>query len=111
MKDLNNIIKEKLVCEFISNGNLNNIDKILTNIDEYLLIIFDENEVNEILDQLTTSKKIGNKQLFYLKDSSFKFFDTSFYYSYKDCSNAQRYIYDFKKDSVKSFNTYLFQNH
>ena len=110
MKDLNNIIKEKLVCEFISNGNLNNIDKILTNIDKYLLIIFDENEINEILDQLTTSKKLGNKQLFYLKDSSFNFFDTSFYYSYKDCSNAQRYIYDFKKDSVKSFNTYLFQN-
>ena len=110
MKDLTNIIKEKLVCKFISNGNLNNIDKILTNIDDYLLIIFEENELNEILNQLTLNKKIGNKQMFYLKDSSFKFFDTSFYYSYKDCSNAQKYIFDFKKNSVKSFNTYFFQN-
>ena len=110
MKDLNNIIKEKIVCEFTSNGNLNNIDTILKKIDDYLLIIFEENEINDILEELTSNKKIGNKQLYYLKDSSFKYFDTSFYYSSKDCSNAQKYIYDFKKNLVKAYNTYFFQN-
>ena len=53
------------------------------------------------------NKKIGNNQFFYLRDFNFKFFDLSFYYYYKDSSDAQKYIYDFKKDFVKPYNTYF----
>ena len=109
MTDLNNIIKEKLIHEFVSKGNLNNTNKIMEHIDSYLFNIFDEKEINDILDELSFNKKIGNNQLYYLKDFNFKFFDMSYYYSYKDSSNAQKYIYDFKKDFVKSYNTYFYK--
>ena len=109
MIDLQNIIKEKIICEFVSKGNLNSLNQIMKNIDKYLFNIFNEEEINNILEDLTLDKKIGNKQMFYLKDSSFHYFDTSFFYNYKDSSDAQRYIYDFKKDFVKSYNTYFFK--
>ena len=109
MEDLRNIIKEKIICQFVAKSNLNNVKQIMDNIDKYLFDIFDEKEINDILEDITLNKKIGDKQMFFLKDSSFKFFDTSFYYSYKDSSDAQKYIYDFKKDSVKYYNTYFFK--
>ena len=109
MRDLYNIIKEKIICQFVAKGNLNNINQIMDNVDKYLFDIFEEKEINSILEDLTLNKKIGDNQMFFLKDSSFKFFDISFYYSYKDSSDAQKYIYDFKKDSVKYYNTYFFK--
>ena len=108
MKDLENILKEKIVHQFVAHGNLNHLSEILEDVDDYLFNIFEEQEVNDILKELTSSKIKGNNQLHYLKDSSFKYLDMSFYYSYKDKTKAQKYIFDFKKDFVKSFNTFFF---
>ena len=108
MNDLKNILKEKIIHEFVSNGNLCNINEIKENIDNYLFYIFDEKEFNNMIDELTLNKKIGNSKLFYLKDINLKYLDISYYYSFRDKSNAQRYIFDFKKDKVKSFNTYFY---
>ena len=108
MKDLDNIIREKIVQEFTCEGNLNHLNQIKKNIDDYLFNIFDEKEIKVIVEELTSSQINGNNQLFYLKDSSFKYLDMSYYYSYKDRSDAQKYIFDFKKDKIKPFNTYFF---
>ena len=109
MIDLENILKEELVQEFTSKGNLEHLDKIKENIDDYLYDIFDEKYFTNILDELTMNKINKNEKLFFLKDSSFKYLDMSYYYSFIDKSKAQRYIIDFKKDFVKSYNTYFYK--
>ena len=109
MKDLENILKEKLVQEFASKGNLSHLEDIKENIDKYLFDVFDEKYLNDILDELTLNKITKNQQFFYLKNESFKYLDMSYYYSFIDKSKAQRYIIDFKKDYVKSYNTYFFK--
>ena len=109
LEDLENILKEQLIQEFAANGNLCNFNEIKDNIDKYLFNIFDEKYFIKSLDELTLNKKIGNKKLFYLKDSSFIYLDMSYYYSFKDKSKAQKYIFDFKKETVKSYNNYFYK--
>ena len=110
MNDLGNILKEKIIHEFVAKGNLCNINEIKENIDDYLFNVFDEIEFNSMIDELTLNKKNGNSMLFYLKDSNLKYLDMSYYYSYIDKSNAQKYIFDFKKDKVKSYNNYFYKS-
>ena len=108
MQDLKNILKEKLIQEIIAEGNLTNMQIITKKVDMYLQLIFKENEFNELLDELTYNKMNGEIKMFYLKDSYLKYFDLNYYISNKDKSNAQRYILDFKKDVVKTYNYYYF---
>ena len=109
MQDLKNILKEKLIHEIIAQGNLTNFQNITKNIDKYLQILFEENnEFNKILDELTYNKMNGDIKMFYLKDTYFKYMDLNYYFSNKEKSNAQKYILDFKKDVVKSYNYYYY---
>ena len=108
MGDLENILKENIIREFVAQGNLTDITRIKETIDNYLIYSFDEKYFNKIIDELTLSKKNGDKKLFFLKDSSFKYLDMSNYHLFKDKSNAQKYIFDFKKDVAKIYNTYFY---
>ena len=110
MEDLNNILKEKLIHEIIAQGNLTDLKKISKNFDNYLEVLFEEeNKFNEILDELTYNKMNGETKMFYIKDSYLKYLDINYYFSFKDKSNAQRYILDFKKDIIRSYNNYYYQ--
>ena len=110
MEDLGNILKEKLIHEIIAEGNLIDLKKISKNFDNYLEVLFEEdNKFNEVLDELTYNKMNGDIKMFYLKDSFLKYLDINYYFSYKDKSNAQRYILDFKKDIIKSYNNYYYK--
>ena len=109
MKDLENILKEKLIHEIISQGNYTDLKKISKNFDKYLKILFEEDhKFNKVLDELTENKMDGETKIFYLKDIYLKYLDFNYYFSIKDKSNAQRYILDFKKDLIKPYNSYYY---
>ena len=107
-KDLENILKEKIIHEIIEKDNLIDLRKLKKNLDKYLLNFFDENEFNKILDELTLNKINGETKIFYLKDSCLKYLDMNYYISPREKSKAQRYIMEFKKDIVKLNNSYYF---
>jgi len=109
MKDLENILKEKLIHEIISQGNYTDLEKISKNFDKYLKILFEEDhKFNKVLDELTENKMNGETKIFYLKDIYLKYLDFNYYFSYQDKSDAQRYILDFKKDLIKPYNSYYY---
>ena len=109
MQDLKNILKEKLIHEIIAEGNLADLQIITKNLDPYLHTLFMQNdEFNKTLNELTYNKINGETKMFYLKDNFLKYLDLNYYFSFKDKSSAQRYILDFKKDIVKSYNYYYY---
>ena len=109
IQDLKNILKEKLIHGIIDQGNLSNIKNITNYIDEYLQEVFKENnEFIKILDELTYNKMKGETKIVYLKDCYLKHLDLNYFVSSVNKSNAQKYILDFKKDVVKSYNYYYF---
>ena len=109
MEDLKNILKEKIIHEIVSNGNLSNLKTITQNIDKYLRTLFEENnEFNKALDELTYYKLEGETKLYYVKDTYLKELDLNYCYSFKEKSGAQKYILDFKKDIVKPYNSYYY---
>jgi hypothetical protein len=109
MHDLENILKEKIIQEIIAENNMTDVQKLKKNIDNYLQIVFEENnKFNELLDELTFSKMNGETKMIYLKDSYLNNLDINYYISYKDKSKAERYILEFKKDSIKPYNYYYY---
>ena len=109
IQDLKNILKEKLIQEIIAQGNLTNMENISKKIDKHLQKIFEENnEFNKTIDELTYNKMNGEIKMIYLKDAYLKHFDSNYYISKKDKSDAQKYILDFKKDYIKTYNFYYF---
>ena len=50
MKDLENILKEKIIHTIIAKGNLINLKQLKENIEKYLLILFEENDFNKIIE-------------------------------------------------------------
>ena len=109
IKDLENVLKEKLIHEIVTQGNLTDLTKIKEKIDNYLLLLFEEKEFNKILEELTYNKINGETKMFYLKDSILKYLDMNYYCSPIAKSNAQKYILDFKKDLIKPYNYYYFK--
>ena len=110
MEDLNNILKEKIIHNMISQGNLVDKQKLEKKMNEYLLTIFEENNIfNQTLEELTHSKMNGDTKMFYLKDEYLKNLDFNYYINPKDKSSAQKYILDFKKDKVKIYNYHFNQ--
>ena len=111
IEDLKNILKEKIVQNIIAKGNLINKENLEKNIDKYLLILFNEKNIyNKILDELTHNKLSNDTKIFYLKDKYLKYLDCNYYINLEHKSAAQKYILDFKKDYVKTFN-YYYYNH
>ena len=109
MEDLKNILKEKLLHQIIAKGNLIDLEKITQKLYSYLKILFEENnEFYKMIDEITYNKMNGETKMFYLKDSYLKQFDLNYYFCFKDKSDAQRYILDFKKDIIKSYNNYYY---
>ena len=110
MEDLNNILQEKIIHILISEGNLIDMKKLEKKMDNYLMILFEENDTfNKILNELTFSKLNEEKtQIFYLKDEYLKCLDCNYYSNNKTKSEAQKYILDFKKDVVKTYNYYYY---
>ena len=111
MEDLKNILEEKMIVNIISENNFIDKQKLEKKIDEHLLILFEENGIyNQTLDKLTYNKKNAEKKIFYLKDEYLKFLDFNYFIVQKDKSTAQKYILDFKKDVIKTYN-YYYYNH
>ena len=108
MKDLENILKEIIILRILAKGNLINLKQLKKNIDIYLLNIFEENQVDKIINELTINKMNGETKIFYLKDSSLNYLDMNYYISSYDKSKAQRYILEFKKDVISLYNNYYF---
>ena len=108
MKDLENILKEKIIHKMVAKNNLIDLLKLKKRLDKYLLILFDENHINTIIDELTYNKMQGETKIFYLKDNSLKYLDMNYYLSPKEKSNAQKYILEFKKDIISIYNNYYY---
>ena len=108
MDDLDNILKEQIVHGMVGNGNLIDLEIIQKYVNEYLLTLFGEKKFKEKLDELSLNKTNKEKKLFYLKDSNLKYIDINYYICPEEKSNAQKYIMDFKKDIIKSYNNYYF---
>ena len=108
MEDLRNILKEKIIHEMIANDNLINLRKLKKNVENYLQLLFDENEFNKVLDELTLNKMDGETKIFFVKDICLNYLDMNYYINPKNKSKAQRYILDFKKDVIKLSNNYFF---
>ena len=105
-KEIKNMLKLDLVLIFISNGNcINNID-LKVHISEFFYEIFEEKEINEILEEMTTKKIEKELQILSLKHSYLKKSDLNYFISYFNKSKAELYINDFKKDKFKLFNSY-----
>ena len=111
MEDLKDILKEQIMMNIISNGNLIDIKNLEKNINKNLLYLFDENNIyNQTLDELTHNKMDGETKIFYLKDQYLKYIDYNNYVNPKEKTTAQKYILDFKKDMVKIYNYYFYNN-
>ena len=109
MNDLKNVLKEKIILNILSQGNLIDKQKLEKNIDKYLLILFEENNLyEEILNEMTYNKMSGETRLFYLKDEYLKYLDYNYFVNLKNMSATQKYILNFKKDVVKSYNYYYY---
>ena len=68
MKDLKNILKEQIILEILAKENLTDLKNLKKGIDDYLLLLFEENKVDKIIDELTINKMSGQTKIFYLKD-------------------------------------------
>ena len=111
MNDLKNILKEKIIIIILSHDNSIDKQKLEKNIDDYLLILFGENNMyNEILEELTYNKMSGETKFFYLKDEYLKYLDCNYFVDLKNKSATEKYILNFKKDIVKTYN-YYYYNH
>ena len=109
VEDLKNVLKEKLILNILSQENLIDKHNLEKNIDCYLLILFEENNIyNQTLDELTYNKINGETKLFYLKDEYLKYLDCNYFVNLKNKSAAQKYILNFKKDVVKTYNYYYY---
>ena len=109
--DLKNLLQKKLILNIISQGNLIDKQNLDKKIDEYLLTLFEENNLyDNILEEITYNKKNGETKMFYLKDKYLKYFDCNYYFDGKEKSEAQKYILNFKKDVIKIYNSH-FYNH
>ena len=108
MKDCRNMLKEEIVQNIISKGNIIDLEVLKDSVDEIFHTFFGEKEFNSMLDELTISKIYGEKKEFYLKESSLKYLDMNYYYSPTNKSKAELYISDFKKDIFKIYNSYFF---
>ena len=109
MEECRNILKERLVQIFISNGNLMDLKGIKNGIDSFYFKLFEEKDFNSILDELTISKMNGEKKEFYIKDSCLNYLDMNYYYSPMTRAKAELYITDFKKDVFKIYNSYYYK--
>ena len=111
MYDLKNLLQEKLILKIIEYGNLIDRQKLEKDMDKYFFNLFDENNIyNQTLDELTYNKMNGETKIYYLKDEYLKYIDCNNYISPLKKSEAQKYILDFKKDIIKTYN-YYFYNH
>ena len=112
MEDLKNILQEKIIQNIISQGNLIEAKNLEKKVNNYLLYLFKKNNniYNEILNKLTYNKINGESIMFYLKDEYLNFFDCNYFLLPKEKSAAQKYILDFKKDIIKTYNQHLY-NH
>ena len=108
IKDLENILKEKLVHKILANENLVDIKDITQSLDKFLIVLFENDKLNETLNEIADYKLKEDSKLYYLKDSSFKYIDMNYYFSSKEKSMSERYILDFKKDIIKLYNSYYF---
>ena len=106
--DLKNILKEKIIQKVIVKGNIIDLETLKKELDEYLILLFTEDDFNKIINEFTLNKINKDTKIFYLKDSCLKYLDMNYYISPKDKSNAQKYILDFKKDVIKLYNNYCY---
>ena len=109
MDDLKNILQEKIIINILSQDNLIDKQKLEKNIDDFLLILFEENNVyEETLEELTYNKMNGETKLFYLKDEYLKYLDCNYFVNLTHRSGAEKYILNFKKDVIKTYNYYYY---
>ena len=109
MYDLKNILQEKMIHNLLSHGNLIDMQTFEKNMNEYLSILFEEDNIYNItLEELTINKMNGETKMFYLKDEYLKLFDCNYFINPKDKSSAQKYILDFKKDIIKTYNYHFY---
>ena len=109
MTDIKNNLKKDLILNFISNGNWVESQKIEKIVYDYYFNLFNKKEFFEIVDELTTIQIHNKKNIYILKDSSFKYLDLDYYYSPVIKSKAELYINDFKKDIFKFYNNCYFK--
>ena len=111
MEDLKNLLKENIMINVVSKGNLIDSKNLEKNIESNILFLFDENNIyNQALDELTYNKMDGETKMFYLRDQYLKYIDFNNYAKPKGKTAAQKYILDFKKDVVKIYNYYFYNN-
>ena len=108
-EDMKNILREKIIHMLIANKNFCDLKTINSHVDSLFHNFFTEQEFNEILNEITLNKMNADTKIFFLKDSCLKYLDMNYYISPYDKSKAELYISDFKKDLVKTYNSYFFK--
>ena len=110
MYDLKNLLQEKMILNIIKQGNFIDNQNLENDFDKYLMTLFKENNIyNQTLNEITYNKMNGETKIFFLKDECLKYLDCNNYIIPKEKSEAQKYILDFKKDVIKTFNYYFYK--
>ena len=108
-KNIEEICKNIIINEIISNENLNNYKNITDAIFESIREVFGEEYIEKLILSMTSKTLTRNKKAkFSVKDEYLKFLDINSIYNFTQKSNIQKYINNFKKEKVSIYNTFFY---
>ena len=108
-KNINEICKNIIINEIVSNENLNTFTNVTDAISTSIKEIFGEDKIEELILSMTNKTLTQNKKAkFSIKDEYLKYIDMNSIYNYKQKSNIQKYINNFKKEKLSIYNTYFY---
>ena len=108
-KNINEICKQIIINEIISKENLNTYSNIMDSIFESIRDVFGQEEIEKLILSMTNKTlTINKKAKFSVKDEYLKYLDINSVYDFRQKSNIQKYINNFKKEKISIYNTYFY---
>ena len=96
-ENIKEICKNIIINEIVSNENLNTYTNVTDSIFASIKEIFGEDEIEKLILSMTNKTLTKNKKAkFSIKDEYLKYLDINSIYNYKQKSNIQKYINNFK---------------
>ena len=108
-ENIKEICKKIIINEILSKENLNTFTDISEAIFTSFHDIFGEDKIENLILSMTNKTLTQNKKAkFSIKDENLKYLDISSVYNFKEKSNIQKYINNFKKEKISVYNTYFY---